>query len=221
MRKKNSLQSVFSLCIIFFLLSFLLASCRLPGLLSTSPFDSDELIAQKETIALRMTRTVEAGINPTFTPIPATLAPTEIIQCTFVWTLKQDDELSILFNAELDNDLKKVASLGAVWYGENCINMESNTLIRFYPANLDITVMLETDEEINEQWLGDHIFSLMNQIENVFAERTDLEGYPINLHFVYTLEGKYVYLDFDLKTYRQVNRENYLQGEALYSALVQ
>jgi hypothetical protein len=219
MQSKSPCKPV--LLIVILISTLLLVSCDFPNLISTSSFDSEEVIAQKETIAMRMTETIGAESASTSTPLPATITPTSDVQCAYVWTLKQDDELSLLFSDALDSSIKKAAALGVVWYGENCINTESNGLVKFYAANLDITIMFETEEEFTKQWMGDHILSVMNSVEGVLKQRTDLASYPIKLHFVYTVDGKYAYLDFDLASYRKINEETQRTGEDLYNALAQ
>jgi hypothetical protein len=206
----------FSICV---LCTIVLVSCTFPGLLTSRSYDSEEVIAQKATIAMRMTFTKAAENAPTQTPAPPTSTPTREVQCAFAWTLRQDDELGTLFTGKLDETIRNSAGLGAVWYGENCIDMETNSLVRFYAANLDITIMLERNEEITEQWLGDQIGLVMQGIEEGLLERQDVAEYPINMHFVYELNGENTYLAFDLATYRRINPENTLHGTDLFNAL--
>ena len=219
MHKKSAiyfLSKVFFLPVLF---CFSLVSCRFPGLLSNSSFDSDEVSAQKATIAMRMTVTKAAENAPTFTPAPPTVTPTQEVQCDFVWTLKQDNELSMFFESKLPMDASASTGLGVVWYGDNCIDQNTNSLVRFYPANLDITVMFEGNQEKTKQWLGDQIQLVMLAIEEGLSERDDLQVYPIRMHFVYELDGKNTYLDFDLATYRRVNPETAIHGENLFNFL--
>ena len=197
----------------------LLVSCSFPGLLESSSFDSNEVSSQKATIAMRMTETEAADNAPTSTPLPPTVTPTSEIQCAFVWTLKQDDDLSVYFRSKLAEEQRASTGLGVVWYGENCIDMDTNTLIRFYPANLDITVMFEGDEEKSKQWLGDQIQMVMKGIADGLLERPDLEDFPIMLHFVYAIDGKNTYLEFDLATYRRMNPDAIITGEELFNIL--
>ena len=190
MSKETDIFYVSKTILVVSTLCCLLVACSFPGLLSSSSFDSDEISAQKATIAMRMTETGEAENAPTLTPRPPTATATLEVQCAFVWTLKQDDDLSALFRANLSEDVRKSSGLGVVWYGENCIDQNTNSLVRFYPANLDITVMFEGNEDKTEQWLGDQIHSIMVGIEEGLLKRVDLEGYPITMHFVYEIDGK-------------------------------
>ncbi|MBI9051948.1 MAG: hypothetical protein JEZ00_21210 [Anaerolineaceae bacterium] len=201
------------------LYSIFLAGCTLPGLLSTSSFDSETVIEQKATISWRMTETVQSAILPTSTSFPVTATAPSEVQCTYVWTLKQDDDLSILFSSALPDSVSDSTELGVTWYGENCINIEKNELVRFYASTLEITVLFAEGDIQSEQWMGEQIVVLMDEIEEILLDRPDLEEFPILLHFVFDFKGELQYLNFNLEAYRLAHDKNDLMGEELYSAL--
>jgi hypothetical protein len=203
------------------LIVFLFGGCTVPYLLSQSTFDSDVVVAQKATIIMQITRTAEALETPTSGNITPISLPTATTQCTYAWALKADDELNEIFQAALPEDMVAEMELTASWYGENCLDVNTNYVVHFTAMNLEVSTTFTTKENQTDAWKGEQIALIMENLLTTIKETPDISSYPVLFHFVFSQDGKLQYITFNETKFQEMKEERGLTGEDLFQALRQ
>lgn len=208
-------KSMITMCVI----SIILAGCTLPFLLSPSKQDSAAVAAQKATIVMQITMTADSK----FAMTPATpteyVVPTTTTQCAYVWALNPDVDLNDQLSNALSAGLREKMQLSTSWYGENCLNVDTNEVIKFTQMNLELTASFYPTADQTDAWKGDQIVIVMNELETLINKTADLASYPLMMHFIFSQDGSQEYLNFTQDTYTKFHEDDGLSGEALYLAL--
>ncbi len=195
------------------------ASCDFSPFLSNSSFDTEAVASGKATIVARMTLTAEPVLaEPTNAAGLENTATTEV-QCAYAWTVNPDSELTAQLQASMPQSMQSTVQLGVAWYGENCIDIQTNQIVRYSAMDMEITVSYPKLQTQSAAWMGEQIEQLMTLMISELEKNPQWTSYPKVFHFIFNQPGETVAKNFDLDQYLNSKEKNGLSGEALYQAL--
>jgi hypothetical protein len=196
-----------------------ITSCSFPTFLSDSSYDSEAVAAGKATIVSRMTLTAQSPQIVIQTPSPQLITETIEVQCVYAWAVKPDAELSAQFQSIIPITQQSLLEVGVAWYGENCIDITTNQIVRFSGMDLEFTISYAEHDLQSETWLGDQITIMMDLILRELEKHPELTRYPKNMHFVFNQAGERLYLNFTAEDFEELREAQGLSGADLFEAL--
>lgn len=206
--------------ILFFLLfSLCVASCNFVPFLSDSAYDTEAVASGKATIIARMTLTAEPALGETDNSSDVKNAATPVVQCAYAWAVNPEPELTSQFQAVIPKAMQSMIQMGVAWYGENCVNIETNQIVQFSAMDMEITVSYTVQSSQTAAWMGEQIEEVMTLLIPELEKNPQWASYPKNIHFVFNQAGETSTVNFDLEKYLNLKEKIGLSGEGLLQAL--
>ncbi len=147
-----------------------------------------------------------------------TLTPTEYQGvCSFVWANRAQPDISIqLKKAFRDASLPEV-DVDASAYGENCLDISTNSVVYFTPTQTDLSMTVVVDDTSNTSVMGEWIIKIYGVLENL--QPGTLPGSKLgNLQVQYEDTKALVSLNFTHKQGQDAIKQG-LRGTRLFDAL--
>jgi hypothetical protein len=101
-----------------------------------------------------LTATVEAMIDPMVASLEA---PTPAIDCAFVWSNHSLPEVSSEINQAFRQEGFPEVEVEASAYGEDCLNPETNQIVRFVAMQTDFYINVSVEGINNSQVMGEWV----------------------------------------------------------------
>lgn len=161
-----------------------------------------------------LTATVEAVIDPNVASLEA---PTSAIDCAFVWSNHSLPEVSSEINRTFRQDGFPEVEVEASAYGEDCLNPETNQIVRFLARQTDFYIKVSVEGSNSPQVMGEWVERCVRIIEAFPPEKLPgtVAGY-IGISFTSSLENENLW--FPRSKAKNLIEEG-LKGSELYEAL--
>jgi len=141
------------------------------------------------------------------------------VQCAYAWAVNPDPALTSQFQTIIPTSMQATVQIGVAWYGENCVNIQTNQIVQFSAVDMEITVSYANQKEQSLDWMGEQIVEIMTLLIPELERDPQWAGYPKNIYFIFNQVGDPSTVNFDLDKYRNLTEKNGLRGEALVQAL--
>jgi hypothetical protein len=218
MQMKN-LMRITKIIFILLLCSLPVANCNFAPFLSDSAYDTVAVASGKATIIARMTLTAEPALDETANSLEVKNTATAEVQCAYVWAVNPEAELTSQFQAVIPQSMQSMIQMGVAWYGENCVNIQTNQIVQFSAMDMEITVSYAKQPVQTATWMGEQIEQVMTLLIPELEKNPQWARYPKNIHFIFNQVGDTSMVNFDLDKYLNLKEKIGLSGEALVQAL--
>jgi hypothetical protein len=163
------------------------------------------------------TKTAPVVPTVTGTPEPTPTPTVDPARCAYVWSNRSQPELSQVVNQAFRDAGMKEVEAEASAYGEDCLDPETNTVVKFLPVQTDFYIGVKVTSTSDGQVLGEWVEKIVRVIEQI--PRETIPGLnPGYLSITFQDEAQKVNLWFPQSRAKDMI-EGGMRGSELFEAL--
>jgi hypothetical protein len=153
----------------------------------------------------------------TDTPEPTPTPTVDPARCAYVWSNRSQPELSQAANQAFRDTGMKDVEAEASAYGEDCLDPETNTVVKFLPLQTDFYIGVKVTNISDGQVMGEWVEKIVRAIEQI--PRETIPGPNIGyLSITFQAEAEKVTLWFPRSRAKELI-ESGTRGSELFEAL--